>query len=439
VAGLTPGPRSSATILSNAPGAIGAKANLKSSAHSRKLASYQLAELQRELKEIQPLLKAAAQPVAAHLDGLRPVHKKIASAKPKQAIDLAPWGQQAAATTQGAPTAKPPVDLIVIPAEMEAKSDDGMEKQAETLQDRASEALEVSAECWESVKDLVNLARTYAVEKRPHGKHALEHLEDSKFRESVAQLLKVKLARFKTARANTLLGNLKNDLESFTKAEQLDRLFKWRLALEPGSVYEQLRSARELLVQKIPDLVSEKIAANWVYRDALKRYGEIADSIRKFGVAENPTIQKLLAILNVSGPVVSALDAIGTLIDEIEAAFDLLASVIQLWKGRFHNALYEFGNAVMDITLVLTTAAGFVLGAVDIVFALVLFVAFFLGRKFLKWLQSLIEDPNHMSLDKKLDQLQKAGKLRRVTVDDVLEQARQEGRLSNVSVIWGSS
>ena len=192
-------------------------------------------------------------------------------------------------------------------------------------------------------------------------------------------------------------------------------------------------------MQKIPDLVSEKIAANWVYRDALKRYGEIADSIRKFGVAENPTIQKILAILNVSGPVVSALDAIGTLIDEIEAAFDLLASVIQLWKGRFHNALYEFGNAVMDITLVLTTAAGFVLGAVDIVFALVLFVAFFLGRKFLKWLQSLIEDPNHMSLDKKLDQLQKAGKLRRVTVDDVLEQARQEGRLSNVSVIWGAS
>jgi DNA-binding HxlR family transcriptional regulator len=80
----------------------------------------------------------------------------------------------------------------------------------------------------------------------------------------------------------------------------------------------------------------------------------------------------------------------------------------------------------------------FLLGSIEIVWFLVLCACIFIGKKFLNWLQELIEDPNHVSLDRKLDELRNKGMIKHLTMDEVVEQAKREGRWSNAAVIWPS-
>jgi len=417
------------------------KKSVPSHRHSR--TSHSLEQIHQEVLAIRKHVRTAGRHVKNHRDATKLIRNNVARGKPRHCINL-PGQARRASPAQPAPQAaveNPVADLRDIPPE-KIEPEDDMKEQGETFLKRAAEVSEWMGEFWEKYKNPIDAAREFIIEKGfiaekwRHGMEVLDGLKDLKLEQWALRAS----ASVRAERAEFLLQSIRKDLKAFDVAEDLSSSFKWHLALDPEPAFQRLRATRAFMKRIESELVFEKIGQSWIYTEAAKKYEEFGKAIEELGIAENHTVLKLVKLMGVTKPIIEGLDLVGQMVDRLEIVLDAVLVVVELGKNHPHQALYKFGELVFDITLFVSSASAFLIGSVDLVFLLVLFFCVFIGRIFLKWLQGLIEDPNHMSLDKKLDQLSKSGKINRaLTLDQVMDQARREGRLSNPAVIWPSN
>jgi len=306
---------------------------------------------------------------------------------------------------------------------------DDILEQAGRLRDYAKEADRWIGELWDTYAVPLKAARVIVMEKGHYGMEALHDLEAER---DAAKSFEV-AARIHATQVAQMLNRFKQGLKFFEFTD-LD----WYSALKTPDAFARLRFIKNKMQRIAHQLAFENLSANSTVKSAAARYAKFADAIEKFGIAENETVLKFVRMLNIFKPLVEVLEMVADRFEALEAFLDSCLVVAELSKNHPHQALYRFGDVVFDIALMVSSMTFFLLGSIEIVWFLVLCACIFIGKKFLNWLQELIEDPNHVSLDRKLDELRNKGMIKHLTMDEVVEQAKREGRWSNAAVIWPS-